>query len=607
MVDHELVARAVLSVYLDQLPARGAKPGTKSNGRIEWTVLAAFVLSYSSPCSTATVQAQQTPPPGRVYTVISLATGLRCLPYASLPLNGDVLHDQHAEVLARRGARHWLLTRVHHEARLDPSHHTRIFEPIPVHGARASPRWSLRQGVKLHLYVSTLPCGDASNKLLEFQRAAQDQRAAKRDALTPDQLLALHTTPTTPDTGYASRHQGEVADQAATDVVRGRASSSHHQQHATHGMGSLRTKPGRPDSPPSICMSCSDKLSLWNAPGVGMQGSLLSALLAPVYIDSITISDHPTRHIFPAFPLAAADAGQCCTQRQELKRILAHDCKRALQRARNQAAALHGATESETELETEIDVGWSRLPFPDSREAKLEQAWSGLQAQQGDVGVDKAFQTDYEPVSCPNSVLYIAPAWCGADAGMAKIENLAAGTKMGASTKRARSKGTAVAQERAGVVGEREPLKPPARSMVCRLNYFQMFTAILHSLTNTNTNINTKAGSESGRMRYIDAKEGAFAEATKEYRSNKSRWLGSKRDADATVESFLANAREATAIKAATAPQARGERLEQRVHGGQAALFKGWLRTPTRFSQFDLDGRTSCAPTALSGSTRINE
>ncbi|CDS01105.1 hypothetical protein [Sporisorium scitamineum] len=100
-IDHERIAQLALSTYLEDLPPRGAKPGIKSNGRIEWTVLAAFILSFPS------THGQQ-----HDYALVSLATGLKCLPYTSLPLNGDVLHDQHAEVLARRGARQWLLQRL---------------------------------------------------------------------------------------------------------------------------------------------------------------------------------------------------------------------------------------------------------------------------------------------------------------------------------------------------------------------------------------------------------------------------------------------------------------------------------------------------------------
>lgn len=52
--------------------------------------------------------------------------------------------------------------------------------------------------------------------------------------------------------------------------------------------GVLRTKPGRADSPSTSCMSCSDKIARWSV--LGLQGALLSNILEPIYIDTVTIS-----------------------------------------------------------------------------------------------------------------------------------------------------------------------------------------------------------------------------------------------------------------------------------------------------------------------------
>lgn len=57
-------------------------------------------------------------------------------------------------------------------------------------------------------------------------------------------------------------------------------------------LGALRTKPGRLDSPPTNSMSCSDKIALWNV--VGLQGSLLSNIMRPIYLSAIIIGDVPS-------------------------------------------------------------------------------------------------------------------------------------------------------------------------------------------------------------------------------------------------------------------------------------------------------------------------
>ncbi|THU86121.1 hypothetical protein K435DRAFT_783003, partial [Dendrothele bispora CBS 962.96] len=70
--------------------------------------------------------------------------------------------------------------------------------------------------------------------------------------------------------------------------------------------GVLRTKPGRADSPPTLCMSCSDKIAAWNV--LGIQGALGSSFLEPLYLNEVVIGEVP----------------------EQMRGVVKEDCERAL-------------------------------------------------------------------------------------------------------------------------------------------------------------------------------------------------------------------------------------------------------------------------------------
>ncbi|KAF9500181.1 adenosine deaminase/editase [Pleurotus eryngii] len=220
MADHAVSCVLKLYSTLNYCPPDG-----------QFTILAAFILSH-----------------GDKHEVISLATGTKCLPDIKLPRTGDVLHDSHAEVLARRGAVRWFLEEA-----------IRLYEGTESKWIVRSDGgvFQLKDEVVVRFYVSTLPCGDASTRYL---------------ALTQDEVMAT----------LKNSSERTITDSYA--AARGRDNYSLY--------GVLRTKPGRADSPPSTAMSCSDKIARWNV--LGFQGALASRLFNSLYISEIIIGDIPS-------------------------------------------------------------------------------------------------------------------------------------------------------------------------------------------------------------------------------------------------------------------------------------------------------------------------
>ncbi|CAF0710605.1 unnamed protein product [Brachionus calyciflorus] len=168
------------------------------------------------------------------YKVLSMATGSKCLAEKQLPLNGSLVHDSHAEVLARRCFNRFFLYFL------------------------------------LHIHLAS---GDSSiiPKSTSLKREHEDEETVIKRLKTDENIDDIHRT------GAKCVPNSLIQDPKEQGVLY-------------HITGVVRIKPGRGD--PTISMSCSDKIAKWLV--LGIQGALLSNLIKePIYLDTIVIGKCP--------------------------------------------------------------------------------------------------------------------------------------------------------------------------------------------------------------------------------------------------------------------------------------------------------------------------
>jgi len=136
----------------------------------------------------------------------------------------------------------------------------------------------LKQGIEFHFYVTHTPCGDASIFHLpteEIDNTLEIAPLVSSDEIEPAQ----------------KRLKAEISDsdhqRTGARTVPGEQEDKKLPGNNYHTTGALRIKPGRGER--TISMSCSDKIAMWNV--VGIQGALLTHLISPIYLSSITVSD----------------------------------------------------------------------------------------------------------------------------------------------------------------------------------------------------------------------------------------------------------------------------------------------------------------------------
>ncbi|XP_022088408.1 double-stranded RNA-specific editase 1-like isoform X2 [Acanthaster planci] len=195
--------------------------------------------------------------------VISISSGTKCINGEYMSDQGLAVNDSHAEIVSRRCLLRFLYSQL--ELVSQNEGEKSIF--VPSSSGRG---YTLQAGIQFHLYISTSPCGDAR---------------------------------------IFSPHEATGEDNPATDKHPNRKARGQLRTKIESGEGTIpvrsgpviQTWDGVLQGERLLTMSCSDKLARWNV--LGIQGSLLSHFVEPIYLNSVILgslyhSDHLSRALY---------------------------------------------------------------------------------------------------------------------------------------------------------------------------------------------------------------------------------------------------------------------------------------------------------------------
>ena len=245
---------------------------------------------------------------GLVIVVLGLGVGTKFLPesilgdsaFADAPDYGDRVRDCHAEVLARRAFRRYLTLEMlrcgrevlgSDQPRRDGCAWPRILEPL-VEGDDAQRRFRLRDGVTLHMYCSSAPCGNSVlkkfatlHKELYRHDLRIDEWPTERHAAHPGhaQPLGQFALLCKKDHGALNQRESHGPVRQSSRITGKEATWPCHNSDAWCPAGTTTVWSGA-----GSLHTCSDKLGRWNC--LGLQGSLLASRLHnPLYLSTVTV------------------------------------------------------------------------------------------------------------------------------------------------------------------------------------------------------------------------------------------------------------------------------------------------------------------------------
>nr|XP_033712126.1 double-stranded RNA-specific editase 1 isoform X1 [Tursiops truncatus]XP_033712127.1 double-stranded RNA-specific editase 1 isoform X1 [Tursiops truncatus] len=194
--------------------------------------------------------------------VISVSTGTKCINGEYMSDRGLALNDCHAEIISRRSLLRFLYTQLELYLNSKDDQKRSIFEKSERGG------FKLKEKVRFHLYISTSPCGDAR-------------------IFSPHEPVLEEPADRHPNRKARGQLRTKIESGEGTIPVRSNAS--------------IQTWDGVLQGERLLTMSCSDKMARWNV--VGIQGSLLSVFVEPIYFSSIILGslyhgDHLSRAMY---------------------------------------------------------------------------------------------------------------------------------------------------------------------------------------------------------------------------------------------------------------------------------------------------------------------
>ncbi|XP_022452214.1 double-stranded RNA-specific editase 1 isoform X1 [Delphinapterus leucas] len=194
--------------------------------------------------------------------VISVSTGTKCINGEYMSDRGLALNDCHAEIISRRSLLRFLYTQLELYLNSKDDQKRSIFEKSERGG------FKLKEKVRFHLYISTSPCGDAR-------------------IFSPHETVLEEPADRHPNRKARGQLRTKIESGEGTIPVRSNAS--------------IQTWDGVLQGERLLTMSCSDKMARWNV--VGIQGSLLSVFVEPIYFSSIILGslyhgDHLSRAMY---------------------------------------------------------------------------------------------------------------------------------------------------------------------------------------------------------------------------------------------------------------------------------------------------------------------